>query len=94
MIIAFICSFLIIDEYIQMNPLFKFSEIKLKIKNVKTFTILSQGFFLTYKPCEIYINGEYSFISNEFTYNYTSNFLVKINWNVTINSTENMFNFC
>ena len=76
---------------------FKLSEIILKTNGTGIITILSYDFFNKYNPNGIYINdilqkenkNKYNFTNHENNIN-----KVRITWDRSINSTENMFSGC
>ena len=68
------------------------SEITLKTKDIGNINILSDTFFNDYKPSEVIINGSPQSINN--SYDFYSESITIIKWNININSTKEMFSFC
>ena len=81
----------------KKNLLFKLSEITLKTFGNGSFIILSDTFFRKYNPSEIYINNILQPVSkNEYDFNYQNNGInvVRIIWNISMNTTNSMFSDC
>ena len=95
LVILLIKFLFIFNEIKQENSLLEFTEINLKINAIGNNKILSDYFFEINRPCEIYINdslvGE---IKNEYYINNTEIIAIKIRWNNSIETTENMFSNC
>ena len=96
-IIILINYSLILCKFNKRILLLESSEITLKTKGTGTFKILSDSFFQLYNQCQIYINdNNQTEIKNEYNFNEQNNGLniVRITWDIKINTTRNMFSGC
>ena len=85
----------LICRFKQENFLFKLSEVILKINGIKNASILSDTFFRSYIPCQIYINDSLEDnIANRYDFKESEINTIKIKWNNTIETTSYMFNNC
>ena len=95
LVILLIKTILIFIEINQENSLLEFTEINLKINATGNNKILSDDFFKANRPHEIYLNDSFmDEIKNEYYFNNTEIVTVKIRWNNSIETTENMFSNC
>ena len=95
LIIFFIKLSFLLCENQNENFLIKLSEVTLKINGTRNVTILSDSFYQRYNPCQIDINGSFKDnISNRYDFNDSEIITIKIKWNITIESTESMFDNC
>ena len=95
-IIIIIIFHFLIGNCNSVNLLFQSNEITLKINETGFIKILSDEFFFNRsKPSEIFINNNsQNEINNEYYFNNSETNIVKIIWNTTIYSTNNMFKLC
>ena len=85
--------------YEKGNILSKLSEVRIKVNGTGEIKLFSDNFFRKYKNCEIYLNDTFFYKKNHnyFDSNYFQNIslnFIKIIWNDTIITTENMFEEC
>ena len=75
--------------------LFNLSEVTLKVKGKGNITILSDEFYPSHTPYQIYINDSLeNIITNKYYFINSENCTVKIIWNNIIKNTDSMFKDC
>ena len=87
----------ILCEFNKRSFLLKSSEVILKTKGTGPIKILSDSFFKRFNRCQIYINNDnQSEVKNEYNFSYFDESInvIKIIWDISINSGNLMFSKC